>query len=301
MEALLLRIRNDLRLHRQTMISQQNKEWRRILVINIALSLGLSIIFPFIKNWQSHNLMILYLFSPVLYLQALNKFFIGLPQKNLLSIAFLLVLTALSTFTWFTNPDLSPAIFPHSGWSALVAIFLVWVVLAWIFEKNLPQSRRYSLIPFQPFLHIASGAFMGAGLALHALLVSRFLPVFNLPLPGLNTEKMVWLFGLFAGLIIPSEELFFRGKLFSLLFDEKLYPIRKTILWISILNMVIYLPAIIYLSQNLNSLPFGAIALIYKFILSAVSVFIVYRWRNLYVGFAANLAFSMIIIQPFYL
>jgi membrane protease YdiL (CAAX protease family) len=301
MEALLLKIRNDLRSHRQTLAAQQNKEWRNILILNIALPLGLLLIYPFIKNWQSHNLLLIYYFSPVLYLQSLKKFFVGLPQKNILYLAFILVLSALSTFTWFTNPDLQPTIFSYSGWSALLAIFLVWIVLAWIFEKNLPRSRRYSLTPFHPFLHIASGAFMGAGLAFHGLLVSRFLPIINLPLPGLNAEKLVWLFGLFAGLIIPAEELFFRGKLFSLLFDEKSIPLKKTILWISALNLVVYLPALLYLSKSPNTLPFGVIALFYKFILSVVSVFIIYRWRNLYVVFAANLAFSMVIIQPFYL
>lgn len=301
MEALLLKIRNDLRAHRQALIAHQNREWRNVLILNLSLPLGLLLIFPFIKNWQSHNLLLIYYFSPVLYLQSLKKFFVGLPQKNILYLAFILVLSALSTFTWFTNPDLQPVIIPHSGWGALLAIFLVWIILAWIFEKNLPQSRRYSLLPFHPFLHVASGAFMGAGLAFHALLVARFLPFFDLPFPGLNAEKMVWLFGLFAGLIIPAEELFFRGKLFSLLFDERSIRLKKTILWITALNLAVYLPALLYLSRSPNTLLFGLIVFLYKFILSAVSVFIIYRWRNLYVVFAANLAFSMVIIQPFYL
>lgn len=301
MEALLLKIRNDLRAHRQALIAHQNREWRNVLILNLALPLALLLIYPFIKNWQSHNLLLIYYFSPILYLQSLKKFFVGLPQKNILYLAFILVLSTLSTFTWFTNPDLQPAIFPHSGWSTLLAIFLVWIILAWIFEKNLPQSRRYSLLPLHPFLHVASGAFMGAGLAFHALLVARFLPFFDLPIPGLNEEKMVWLFGLFAGLIIPAEELFFRGKLFSLLFDEKSIPLKNTILWITALNLVVYLPALLYLSRSPNTLLFGVIVFLYKFILSAVSVFIIYRWRNLFVVFAANLAFSMVIIQPFYL
>lgn len=301
MEALLLKIRNDLRGHRQSLTAHQNREWRTLLLLNIALPIGLLIIFPFIKNWQSHNLLLVFLFSPILYLQSLNKFFMGLPQKNLLTLAFLLILTALTTFTWFTNPDLTPAIFPHAGWSALISIIIVWIMLAWIFDKNSTQSRRYSLTPNHPFLHIASGAFVGVGMALHALLVARFLPNLNLPLPTLNAEKVVWLFGLFGSLIIPAEELFFRGKLFSFLFDEKLVSLKKTILWISILNLIVYLPALIYLSKNPGALPFGVISFLYKFILSATTVFIVYRWRNLYVGFAANLAFSMLIIQPFYL
>ncbi|GAP10798.1 hypothetical protein BECAL_01974 [Bellilinea caldifistulae] len=301
MEALLLKIRNDLRGHRQALTTQQNREWRNLLILIFTIPVGLLMIFPFIKDWQSHNLLLIYLFSPVLYLQSLNKFFIGLPQKNILVLAFFLVLTALSTFTWFTNPDLTPVIFPLSGWGALTAIIIAWIMLAWIFERNLPQARRYSLTPHHPFLHIASGAFMGAGLALHALLVARFLPNFNLPLPALNTEKFVWLFGLFSGLIIPAEELFFRGKLFSLLFDEKAISLKKTILWISFLNLIVYLPALVYLSRNPGMLSFGVITFIYKFILSAVTVFIVYRWRNLYVGFAANLAFSILMIQPFYL
>ncbi|MEW6502841.1 MAG: hypothetical protein AB1457_02630 [Chloroflexota bacterium] len=301
MEALLLKIRNDLRGYRQSLIAQQNREWRYLLILNISLPLGLLIIYPLISTWPSHNLLLIYLFSPIVFLQSLNKFFIGLPQKNLLLFAFLLVLIALSTFAWYTNPDLITVPFPQSGWSGLLAIIIMWVMLAWIFEKNLPQARRYSLNPQHPFLHIVSGAFMGTGLALHALLVARFLPNFNLPLPALNTEKVIWLFGLFGGLIIPAEELFFRGKLFSFLFDERSMSLKKTMLWISFLNLLVYLPALVYLSKNISMLPLGFITLFYKFILSTTSVYIIYRWRNIYVGFAANLAFAMLMIQPFYL
>ncbi len=301
MEALLLKIRNNLRVHRQNIKSRQNREWRNVLILILVTSMGLLLLYPFIQTWRSHNLFLIFLFSPILFLQGLNKFFDGLPQKNILVLAFSLVFTALSAFVWFINPSFTPAIFPHSAWSSLLAILLAWVILAWIFEKNIPQSRRYSLLPSYPFIHIASGAFMGIGMALHALLVARFLPNFNLPLPTLNTEKTVWLFGLFAGLIIPSEELFFRGRLFSLLFDSKTFPLSKTILWISLLNLIVYIPPIIYLSSSINTLSMGIITFIYKFILSAVSVYIIYRWRNMYVCFAANLAFSMVMIQPFYL
>ncbi len=301
MEALFLRIRSDFRTYRQKFMAIRKMEWRNILILNLAVPFLLIVAYPLIKNLPFKNLFLIYVFSPLLLLFGLNDFFQNLPQKLTLKIAFLLVTIALATFVWLINPDLNPKIFPNSGWFSLIALVITWVVLSWLFEKNIPQTRRYSLIPAYPYIHIATGAFVGAGLALHALLVARFFPIPDLPLPGLYTEKVIWLFGLFAGLLIPSEELFYRGKIFTLLFDEKLFSLRKTILWVDTLNIILYVPAWIYLASNPNALLYGTIVLIYKLILSTISTYIIYRWRNIYVGFAANVAFSMIIIQPFYL
>lgn len=299
MEALSLKVRSDLRRHRQTLLEQHHYRWRKIQVIVLISSIILLFVHVFVADWPYRNLLTIYLFAPIFFLSGLERFLDGLPQKNVLTLAFLSILIALSTAAGATNPRLPTLLFDHSGWAGLLIPLFVIFLLLWLIRKNPTQARRYSLLPYKPAIHIFTGLFFGIGMAIHFILIARFLPDTSLSGITLQPEYAVWLFGVLAGLIIPAEELLFRGVAFSIVFDGIGSSILKTLLRITALNLIPYLPIVIYLAAETQQIASGVLALVYKGILSAISAYVIYRWRNLYVTCAANLAFALIVIHRF--
>jgi hypothetical protein len=248
-------------------------------------------------NWEFRNLIIYYLYAPVFFLVGLDRFFDNLPSKNSLRIAFFSIFIALSTAAGLINPR--SQIFDNSGWLGILIPAIAFMPLAWLLRKNSANARRYSLLPYKPATYVIVGCFFGICAAIHFFLISRFLPNVQTIAGAIEFEYLVWLFGLLAGLIIPAEELLFRGVVFSKLFDDIGMPYLKTTLRISTMNLVAYMPIVVFLSTDIIHLPGILLALVYKFLLSIASIYMIYRWRNLYVSYIANLAFAFLLIQYF--
>ncbi len=299
MEALSLKVRSDLRRHRQNLLDQHNRHWRKIQIVVLLSSIVLFIIHLFISDWPYRNILTIYLFAPVFFLIGLERFWDGLSQKKLLTFAFVFILSALTASAGLFNPRLQSPLSPYSGWFGLLIPLIIFSLATWLAKKNPAQARCFSLLPYKPTIHILAGLFFGVGVAIHFLLVARFFPDASQQTGPIQLQYIAWLIGILAGLIVPAEELLFRGVAFSILFDGIGNSILRTIMRISTLNLIAYLPIFLVLVEDMQHLPSALLAFIYKGLLSAISVYVIYRWRNLYVTFVANLAFALVVIHRF--
>lgn len=301
MDTLTIKIRGDLRRYRQQILNQHKDRWRMMQIVVLASSLivlGLAFIE---KPHPIQHFVPLLLFSPIFYLLATRRLWSNFPRGKLLNRAFAALLIVLSFTAGFLYPDQDGAQNTIAPWLTLTFPFITWPILVRLFMAQPQAARRYGMQLYQPFLNIGTGIFIGAALAFHQFLVSRILPGVPYPLPILQPEATAWLVGVLTGLVIPAEELLFRGEAFSLHFDHLGNSLRSSIIRITVLNSAVYLVLMLYSMTNFALLTAGILGIVYKAILSAACLFYMFRRRNLMTCYTANLTYMLLAGQVFFL
>lgn len=136
-------------------------------------------------------------------------------------------------------------------------------------------------------ISVLIGTIIGLALGFHLWLVTSYVPgvtYFRLSLPVL-----IWSFFYQAGLRALSEELFFRGLGFHLLYRRMHRSFRETSVRIAILNVLMYLvPASLTTSTAI-----GFWVIIYGTVLALTTTFLRYYQRSLIPALSCNVVFSI--------
>jgi membrane protease YdiL (CAAX protease family) len=133
---------------------------------------------------------------------------------------------------------------------------------------------------------------IGVGLTavLHLYLVSYFIPGVEFPAYQYSGEGLLWSFCVLAGIVVPAEELIFRGAGFSILYDELNSRFSDAVVRITAINLLVYL---VIIASSRAVQPFMLFSMLYRAGLSAVCLFLVLRRRSLLPCIMANLIFSL--------
>lgn len=293
MDILTLRIREDLRKHNQNMRVQWTARWRwlQLLVLFFCLLIAFSSFLPL--SLPLHQAMALVLFAPLLMLTGLQPFIYPLKRYKLL-ISFLTIIYLLIVIAAvILNPVGSVfqrVLSPWAIWLNLLIPFLSWCILIILFVRSPSQARQYSLRAQPVFMNILIGIGSGLALTLHLYMVAYFIPNIGQPLFQFNRDGLLWNLCLLIGIIVPAEELVFRGAAFSILYDELNSHFGEVMARVTALNIMVYLVVIVS-NQSLH--PFELLSLVYRAGLSAISLYFVMRLRSLLPGMLANLIFTL--------
>jgi membrane protease YdiL (CAAX protease family) len=293
MDILTLKLREDLRKHNQAMRAHWTARWRwlQLLVLICGLLIALYTLLP--PSWPLQPAVYLFLFAPLLLLAGLQPFIHATRRPDLLTGVISFVYIILSLAAAILNPA-GPAgdlLLPDwSIWFSLAIPVLSWGILIWLFLAVPAQSRQYRL-RFRPvFVNLIIGIGVGLATVLHMYLVSYFIPAVEFPKIQFSDPGLLWSFCVLAGIVVPAEELIFRGAAFSILYDELNLRFSDVVVRITAINLLVYL-VIVASSQMVQ--PFVLLSLIYRAGLSACCLFLVLRRRSLAPALLANLIFSI--------
>lgn len=293
MDILSYKIREDLRKHNRSMRAHWTARWRwlQLLVLICGLLIAFYSLLP--PSWPLQQAVYLLLFAPLLILTGLQPFIQVSTRRYLVIglISFIYIVLTLAAAV--LNPaDQASVLFLPSWaiWLSLAFPILSWSILFRLFHTSPAQSRQYSLRAKPILANAVIGAGVGMAAVLHFYLIAYFIPGFQIP-PFLSSgEHLLWSFCVLAGLVVPAEELVFRGAGFSILYDELNYRFSDAVVRITAINLLVYL-VIIASRQAVE--PFTLFSLVYRAGLSAVSLYLVLRRRSLLPCILANLIFSL--------
>ncbi len=301
MDTLTLKVRSDLRRYRQQLSLIYKDRWRFIQVVILgACLLLLSTVF-LQKTWPTSRILPLLLFSPILILLSLSQAIKLFSKPGRQGLLLAVIFSCLSVAAGILHPGYPESQGDKFAWLTIFFPFITIPLFIRIFGDAPHLARKYSLRPYQPTLTIITGFFVGACLALHLYLVVRFIPTISNAYISFLPNTNLWFLGVLAGLVIPAEEMLFRGVVFSLHFDDIGNRFGSTAARIVVLNGVIYLVLMLYNLTRPDLLLVGILAVLYKCVLAYCSVYLIYRRRNLLAGFAANLIFTFLAGQIFFL
>lgn len=199
---------------------------------------------------------------------------------------------AVGTLAYLIFPSLQAEIARGAvyHWASPISIMIAGMSAATLFMlgRNYPNAfYQLGLHSDRSGLHILLGTIIGLALGFHLLLVTSYMPgtdYFRFTLPTL-----IWSLLYHAGLRALSEELFFRGLGFHLLYRAMHKSFRETAVRITVLNVLIYLvPA----SLTTDTVV-GFWVIVYGTVLALVTTFLRYRQRSLVSALSCNVVFSM--------
>ncbi len=293
MDILSLKIREDLRKHNQAMRAHWTARWRwlQLLVLICGLVIALYSILP--PSWPLQQTVYLLIFTPLLLLAGLEPFIQAAGKRSLVIVLVSLVYVILALAAAVLNPAESAVETILPGWTfwlILIVPMVSWGILLRLFRASPAQTRQYSLRNKPVFPNLFIGVSLGAAAVLHLFLVSHFIPAVEFPSIQLDGKALLWSFCVLAGIVVPAEELIFRGAAFSILYDELNSLFTDAVVRITALNMLVYL--VIIASSHMVQ-PFILLSLLYRAGLSVVCLFLVMRRRSLLPCMLANLIFSL--------
>lgn len=252
----------------------------------------------FIPNLSLYrHILTLILFSPVLLSTGLFSFQQFAPKRTLQIVLLALIFTLLSIAGGLLYPS-TPAV---PSWISLFIPVISWTIIGKLFQESPHQSRRYSLRPYNLSVNVIAGFFVGLILAVHELIILKFIPGIDPIRINFSGQELLWQIGILAGLVVPAEELLFRGAAFSVIHDDLLQRFRTSAFQITLLNFLICLSIGLINIKNTNLLPVMGITLVYKSVLSYCSLYIIERYRNMWATMAANFIFYLLLSQVLFL
>ncbi len=293
MEILTLKIREDLRKHNQVMRAQWTARWRwlQLLVLICGLLVAVFSLLP--QRWPVQQAVYLLLFAPLLLLTGIQPFVNAAGRRFLITalLAFVYVVLALASAVLNPVEPAAVGLLPRGAiWISLLIPILSWSILLRLFHIFPSQARQYSLRGKPVLINLLIGAGVGLAAVLHLYMVSYFIPSMEYPAGQFSREGLIWGACVLAGLIVPAEELLFRGAAFSILYDELNVHFPGAVARVTVLNVLVHL-VIIVSSHSVQ--PFALLTLVYRAGLSAACLYLVLRRRSLLPCMLANLIFSM--------
>lgn len=297
MDPLALKIRGNLQKFRQQTQAQYLKEWKIIQVVNLLAALILMLVALFPALWPIRHAVQVLIYAPLLIITSLF-FYLKHAENHLVQLTLLgMIFTLLSLAAAFLHPDNLQA----PSWLALLIPVVSLPILYNLFKESPHQSRRYSLRPLNWGINIAAGLLIGTIAAAHEYLILKFIPDINLSMLSISFRQAAWLIGVLAGLVVPAEELFFRGTAFSIYHDDLNHSFNQSLGQVGFFSMVM---AIGFGMSNISSqiwLPILAVTVLYKMVLALINLFMVERWRNIWASGAMTLVFYLLIGRVFFL
>lgn len=297
MDTLSLKIRGNLEQHQQQTIARHSYHWKMIRLVSMvaALLVSASAFIPNLGHFR--HIITLLLFSPVLLLTGLFSFQQFAPKRTLQIVLLGLIFTLLSIAGGLLYPT-SPS---TPAWITLFIPVISWALIGKLFQESPHQSRRYSLRPFNLGINALAGCFVGLILAIHELIIIRYIPGMQPLRINFSTQEFFWLVGILTGLVVPAEELLFRGASFSVLHDDLVRPFKISAFQITLLNILLCFSIALINIKDINLLPLMTLTLIYKSILSYCCLFIIERFRNMWATIGATFIFYLLLGQVLFL
>lgn len=297
MDPLTLKIRGNLHKYRQQTQAKNLAQWKIIQAVSLTAALVLIGVSLVPSSWPFRHAIQLLVFSPMLMVTSLY-FFLQRAENRVLQLSLLAFIFSLLSLA---GAYLFPSSADVPSWIALLIPLVSHTILYNIFRDNPHQSRRYSVRPLNWEINIAIGAFIGAIVAAHEYLILNFIPGIQVESFWLSFQKMTWLVGIMAGLVVPAEELLLRGAAFSIFHDDLNHNFRQTLLQIGFFNLMLILALGISNIASEQWIPLLTITLMYKVVLTFLNVFMIERWRNIWASGAAALVFYVAIGRVFFL
>ena len=297
MEILTLNIKGNLRRYKEQVRAERMRYWLMIEVTVLIVAAALAVLAFIPKPWVLDNFIPFIILVPMFFLVSLMRFFNNTLNRPLQIALLLMIFVLLGIAAGFLKPT-SPEV---PSWIALALPLVTWPMLARLIIEVPHQSRMLSLRPKFGHLITLTAALFGLTIAAHKFLLGAFVPWISSPKVDLSFQTLSWMVGVCAGLIVPAEEILFRGAAFSVYHDDLERSYFATAFRITLLNFVLYLGLFVFNLHGATELYSGLLALFYKALLSFAGCFIVYRWRNLYASAAANLIFLIFAGQVFFL
>lgn len=293
MELLTLKIRGDLHAHNQEMRARWTARWRGLQLLTLGVGLLIAIYSLFPQHWPIQQAVPLLMFAPLLLMAGLQPFIFATRRPNLVTAVMAVVFILLALAAGLLHP-LSPAkhrLLPEwSAWLSLLIPLISWMILIRLILNSRAQARHYSLRTSSFVMNGLIGLACGAGLALHLFLVGYYVTGATFPAAMFDRESILWMVSILIGIVVPAEEIIFRGAAFSTLYDELNTRFSDAVWRITSLDVLVYL---VILAISKPDLPFALLTLLYRAGLSAISLYLVQRRRSLLPAMMANLAFSL--------
>lgn len=293
MEILALKIRGDLHKHNQTQRARWLARWRWLQLLTLACGLLIAIYSLLPQRWPFHEIVPFLLFAPMLILTGLQPFIYAYRKPFLITGILALVYIILAITAGVLNPfppEVKYILPDWANWFSLIILLVSWGILLRLILNSPTQARQYSLRSAPILSNLLIGVACGVGLALHLYLVAYFIVDVTFPPVLFAPKGIIWAFSILIGIVVPAEELIFRGAAFSILYDELNTRFSDTVLRITSLDVLIYL---VILASNQSVLPLALLMLLYRAGLSAGTLYLVLHRRSLLPAMVANLIFSL--------
>ncbi len=293
MEILTLKIRGDLRKHTQSWRARWTARWRMLQLLVLVSGMLATVYSVFPQHWPIHQAVPLLLFAPVLLIAGLQRFIQASPRPRLMTILLsltYLILALLAAFLAPPKPDVRVFLPDWSIWLSLAIPLVSWIILGRLFLQHPSQARQYSLRTRPLVNNIIIGLGCGIGLALHLYLLAHFVTGVQFSPLLFSRPGLIWMVCVLAGILVPAEELIFRGAAFSVLYDELNMRFFDVAVRVTAINLLVYL---VILVNTKVVLPFGLLILVYRAGLSVLNLYLVSRRRSLLPGMLINLVFSL--------
>lgn len=203
-----------------------------------------------------------------------------------------IIVFIVGTIAYLAVPSLQAEITRNAiyYWSTPISIVIAGMGLGSLFlvSQMFPNATyRLGLHRNQSGMYALVGTAIGLALGFHLLLVISYVP--DRTYVRLTLPILTWTFFYHAGLRSLSEELFFRGLAFHLLYHGMQKNIVETSIRIAVLNLLMYLvPA----SLTTNT-AVGFWVIVYGTVLALVTTYLRFRQRSLIPALCCNVIFSM--------
>lgn len=212
-----------------------------------------------------------------------------------------LVLSALLLACGFATALSKPSAPGQSGLLPIqfagLAGLVIWVVCLWSWRSR-PEEMRLAGFHFRHWAgQILLGLAAGASLGLHFMLTANHWLDRSVALD--NPQYSLWALLFLIGVSAPAEEFFLRGAAFRLLYDESESSYWQVAFQISLINLLIYLVPLYFMSSN-GIAPWIVIwILLYRLAYSLTVTFLRQQRASLLACIACNLVFNGVMMVFF--
>ncbi len=293
MEILTLKIRGDLRKHSQTWRARWMSRWRMLQLLVLVSGMLVTIYSVLPQRWPIHQAVPFLLFAPVLLIAGLQPFIQASPRPRLMTIQLgltYLILALLAALLIPSSSNTNVFLPEWTNWLSLLIPVVSWIILGRLFLQHPSQARQYSLRTRPLINNLIIGLGCGIGLALHLYLVAHFITAIQFSPLLFTRPGLIWMVSVLAGILVPAEEMIFRGAAFSILFDELNMRFFDVAVRVTAINLLVYL---VILVNTEAVLPFGLLILAYRAGLSVLNLYLVSRRRSLLPAMLVNLVFTL--------
>jgi hypothetical protein len=181
----------------------------------------------------------------------------------------------------------------RSPWPVGLSVLVLatsWLILAWSYRAFPSRMRQLGITPVGWILNLILGAAVGGILGFHLLLSADFLPGSkSLQMPAWPVA--IWIICYYAGFQSMAEELLFRGLSLPILSEGLRHPFWKAAVYITFLNLLIYLVWIQY--SWYAGIWFWLVA--YRTILYLANAFLRQRQKSVLAGLTASVVFHLFV------
>ncbi|MEA4908228.1 MAG: CPBP family glutamic-type intramembrane protease [Anaerolineaceae bacterium] len=181
------------------------------------------------------------------------------------------------------------AVIPDRAWLGLLFPLSSGILIAIAWRRWPVMIHWLGLHPRNLVYNLLIGLLVGGALSFHLMVMTYFLG-WNPPVTDFSWDGLLWSIAFQTGLRALSEEVFFRGLCFHLLYENYHKSLTNTAIQITLLNALLF-----GVLQTAGMDPLFAIVIVfYRAALSALNVFLRYRLRSIVPGLAANIVFSVL-------